>query len=283
MTPRAIRIPLLLASIGLAACQTEFEADLAADPLDDAERVTLALDGVELERSDGTTVEFERNETGEPNMLLFDGDQTYEVVTDNDADDGDFTGIRLLFARNGSEYVAEDDPTEIEIETPDNPPFVDVDLEVKKDERTTVLMAIDLRLSLTVDQDDEDATLSPVMRAVRAEDEADVAGRVGSSLRNDSACTGGGAAVYAFEGHDVEPDERNAEDAEPFATAPVSSSDGFYHLILLPAGEYTLAFTCDGDHENGLLEADNDGDGVRFADETENVTLDEGESERQDF
>lgn len=283
MTPRAIRIPLLLASLLLAACQTEFEADLAADPLDNAERVTLALDGVELERSDGTTVEFERNETGEVDMLQFDGDQLYEVVTDDDTkDDGEFTGIRLLFARNGSEYVADDDPTEIDIDTPDDPPFADVDLKIKKDERTTVLMAIDLRLSLSVDQDSEEADLSPVVRAVRMEDEADVSDRVGTSFRDSTACETGGAAVYAFEGHDVDPDERDASGVEPFATAPVSSSDGFYHLILLPAGDYTLAFTCDGDHENGLLAADSD-EGIRFADETHNVTLKDGESERQDF
>jgi hypothetical protein len=288
MTPRAIRFPVLLASIALAACQPEFEADLAADPMDDATRVTIALDGVELEREDGTTVKIERKDTALPNLMSFDGDQSFELVTDNSAKKGTFTGIRLLYANNGSEFVGEDSADEIDIKTPDSEDedFVPLDFKNKDGDKTIIMLVMDLRLSLQAHEGD-DYTLSPVLRAVRPEDEADVAGNVPPSLRDGVACTTGGMAVYAFEGADVDvhddtkPAERDGTDPEPFATAPVSTT-GFYHLIALPAGKYTLAFTCDGEHENGLGVADSD-EGIRFANKTHNVTLKDGESEQQDF
>jgi hypothetical protein len=288
MTPRAIRLPLLLASVALAACQPEFEADLAADPMDDATRVTIALEGVELEREDGTTVKVERKDTGLPNLISFDGDQSYELVTDSSAKKGTFKGIRLLYANKGSEFVGTDSPDVIDIDTPvsEDEDFVPLDFKNKDGDRTTLLVAMDLRLSLQAHEGDN-YTLSPVLRAVRPEDEADVSGNVASSLRDGDACTSGGAAVYAFEGADVDvhddtkPAERDGTDPEPIATAPVSES-GFYHLIVLPAGKYTLAFTCDGEHENGLGVSDSD-HGIRFANKTHNVTLKDGESERQDF
>jgi hypothetical protein len=112
--------------------------------------------------------------------------------------------------------------------------------------------------------------------------ESDVSGTVGSAFLSDSDCLVG-AAVYAFKGKDVKPTERNSADSEPFATAPVDRTTGFYHLILMPEGDYTLAFTCDGENENGLGDAIGD-NGVRFlTDETHNVTLKNNDSEVQNF
>jgi hypothetical protein len=67
-------------------------------------------------------------------------------------------------------------------------------------------------------------------------------------------------AVYLFQGRDVTPDDVDGNDAEPFATAPVFTSNQvnsfFYALRYLPAGDYTLAVTCRGNDDEPTTSED---------------------------
>jgi hypothetical protein len=87
---------------------------------------------------------------------------------------------------------------------------------------------------------------------------------VGTSL-----ATGG--AVYLFSGANVVPDDLDGAGAEPLATTRVVDSNitsPGYALRFLPAGNHTLALTCNGDDD--VLAVD---DGLVFRNVT-NVQLD---------
>jgi hypothetical protein len=62
-----------------------------------------------------------------------------------------------------------------------------------------------------------------------------------------------GGAIYLFSGADVETDDLDGADAEPFATTRVlesTTTGGFrFALSFLPAGKYTLALTCRGNED----------------------------------
>ncbi|MBK7902502.1 MAG: hypothetical protein IPJ97_05695 [Proteobacteria bacterium] len=89
-------------------------------------------------------------------------------------------------------------------------------------------------------------------------------------------------AVYLHKGTGVEPDDLDHAGVEPFATARIvqdvaSGGVPTYSLRFLPAGDYTIAFTCRGDAD--ALGANDD---VVFSN-AQNVSLDDGEAMRLDL
>ena len=132
--------------------------------------------------------------------------------------------------------------------------FVAVDFSVEEDKRSTetLSLALDLRQSLAFDDATDEYTLTPVLRSVRTADAAQVSGTVsvasgppGSTMLEDGA-------VYLYQGTSVDPDDLDGAGAEPFATTrivrdPPSGVALTYALRFLPAADYTVALTCQGD------------------------------------
>lgn len=89
-----------------------------------------------------------------------------------------------------------------------------------------------------------------------------------------------GNVVYVFAGHDVVPDDIDEVDPEPLATVDAvlnETSTHYEYRTLLPFGDYTVAFTCQGG--NDLADADDTGnedpmlDTVAFFEPAANVTI----------
>jgi hypothetical protein len=63
-----------------------------------------------------------------------------------------------------------------------------------------------------------------------------------------------GGTVYLFTGRDRAPDDRDGIGVEPYATTALTINTATgqfsYRLLDLPAGDYTLAVTCEGSLEN---------------------------------
>lgn len=274
-------ILLSLPVLAMTACESSLDVDLAADPVDNASRVVLPLDGVVLRTAENEERSVKRDDTADVDLLQFDGDTLFGLISNGDPKDGDYVGVRLRIEEDG--FVERLGGDRVPIDPAADSPFAEVEFSVKEDDGDNIalLLALDLRLSLSETNDDR-YLLRPVLRAVRSGDEAEVSGTVASALLSDAACNAG-AAVYAFRGEDVEPDERDGVGVEPFATAPVLRNLGggsaSYRLRLLPAGSYTLALTCDGEREDGLNAADPD---MEF-DEVEEVDLDENEFDTVNF
>ena len=132
--------------------------------------------------------------------------------------------------------------------------------------------------------------LKPAFRVIGT----DVFGRLSGSIDvatvmlEDNACNADvedddfdtGNAVYIFSGNDVTPDDFDEEmDVEPLAAVNAEISDDatrYEYSMLLPYGDYTVAFTCqaaaDLAESNETGNADPDDDTVAFF-EPVNVTL----------
>ena len=258
-----IRIAALTLASLLCACEPSFNVDLVATPLtQDGSSVTLNLDGAVMRKQDGSSEELTRGSTGQ---FRFTEDQELlptDLLSNSDIGGGEYSGIRLLLADDvGSvtrPLVADED-----IDATDAPPLVaDVNFMIDEDEDDTVslLVALDLPLSLSENADSAGFTLDPVFRAMDSSDAATVRGTIPASRFAPVACTNGTAVVYAFKGLDVTADERDGTAAEPLATAPVPAGSvaatRAYRIDFMPPGDYTLALTCDGQRENGRLAAD---------------------------
>lgn len=267
----------------LVGCEPAFDADVAAAPTGptatlagDPVRVTLPLQGVILRTEGGEQRRITRGDPALTDLLRFDGQSVFSLLSNRKIEDGTYRGVQLLIDADDAEVETLEGGL-LPIDLSATPPFVPVSFSIKEDsnERESLTLVLDLRLSLAL-RNDERYQFDPVLRAVRNGEEAEISGTVASSLLTDPGCARG-AAVYLFEGAGVEPDERDGAGVEPYATTPVQSVTGGtpqYRLGFLPAGAYTLALTCDGDREDGIDAAS---EALEFGPALD-IDLDEGET-----
>lgn len=264
---------LILVGLALGGCRGSVSTDLTADAPADSQIAGINVDvlGVEFQRSDQTTekLEFTAGEPTDLITLLEDG--SFRLFTDEELTEGSYTGVRLLLEES-------DDATVVLIDGNDFPlrlvegTYAPVEFTVEEDQSSnrSLLLTLDLRKSLSFSEDDQEYTLTPVLRAVDADDAGQVSGNVNITCPVGTSLDEGGA-VYAFEGEDIEPTEIDGTDPEPYATTTVVSDLGgpfTYDLRALPSGDYTIALTCYGDDDTPAA-----GDEVRFQ-RTANISVD---------
>jgi len=91
--------------------------------------------------------------------------------------------------------------------------------------------------------------MKPVLRLVRDSSAGAITGTVAEELRSPADCA---RLVYVFADGDrpvgtTPPDDQDANDPNPVTMARVNADTGAYRASFLPAGNYTLAFTCSVD------------------------------------
>lgn len=269
---------LVALAAGTAGCKSKLDADLAADATDAYRSVKVSIGGIELQRDDDTTETLDRSDVGTPDLTQFDNGISFALITNASLKKDTFTGVKILFKDTDSSVIPEPedggtvttDPQQLD--TPeDDQEFTPVKLKIKSNKNTAILIAMDLRLSV-IHKIDDTYQLQPILRAVQSGDEAEIRGNVANSFIDGSNCDVG-KAVYVFPGKDVNPEGGSVQ---PIATAPISG--GHYTVPFLPAGDYTVAVTCDGETQNGPAI-----NGQQFDSETHNTTLDDGDIDDVDF
>jgi hypothetical protein len=251
-----LRTTLAVAAFALvlAGCDARLTVDLGtaapADP--DVSGVEVNLLGLDFRRDDGSNVTLEFR-TGELVDLidLVDGDPL-RLFTDEQLPAGRYTGVRLLFDedQDRSNVTAGSDESPLLLV---DGGFADVDFLVEDEESSqeSLTLMLDLRPSLSLDEASGEFTLQPRLRAVRTDEAARIEGTVTVACPVGTSLVTGGA-VYLYSGADVKPDDLDGGGAEPLATTRVVGSDftsPSYALRFLPAGDYTLALTCNGDDD----------------------------------
>jgi len=91
--------------------------------------------------------------------------------------------------------------------------------------------------------------MKPVLRLVRDSSAGAITGTVDETLRSPADCA---RLVYVFADGDrpvgtTPPDDQDANEPNPVTMARVNADTGAYRASFLPAGNYTLAFTCSAD------------------------------------
>jgi Domain of unknown function (DUF4382) len=241
----------------LVGCEGTVSVDLSttepADP--QIESVSVELEGIEFQKSGGGTEVFEFDSPQVVDLMDYLGSQDFRLLTDEELDDGNYSGVRLLFGPDENDdeenQVVLTDGSEFPLTVSTTNAFSDVDFTVDKDDssKDNVQLTLDLRQSLQFDEDDNNGTtLTPAIRAIRTEDAGGVAGNVSASCPANSVL-----AIYLFAGKDVTPDDIDGIGVEPYLTTGIgvrgSSTSTGYQFPFLPEGGYTLASTCRADED----------------------------------
>ncbi len=268
--------PFIAASLFTSSCddgELALTADLAVEPPADIsiQQVQTTLRGLEFRKNDSSTATLEFTDGESRDLLTFTAGQALRLFTDEELSDGTYTGVRLLFDEdqaddafvldgNGAQQSLVIAPAE----------YTEINLTADEDESIdeTLTLTLDLRQSLSFDDEEDQYNLAPVLRSVRTEDAGQISGTVSAS------CTTAGA-VYAFQG-EVEPNDIGSSTA-PYLTTPLSTVVTTYVVRSLPAGTYTLAVTCDAQDDDPTIDDEIDFTG------TQTVELEEGEDLEQDL
>lgn len=291
---RSLTRMLILATAALAGCESSLDVDVVVQGYAPDTEVVLNLEGVALvPTGSGAAVEIVRN-TDLALRVLDDADPVATTLISNATPTGgEYRGLRLLFDDDEGTLtdrrqlpVVSRDIDRAEDADPADDQIAEVAFlfEEDDDNSQSLIVVLDLPLSLSRPEPAGEYFLAPVVRAMESGDQARVTGTVLSTLLTGTDCTDGGVAIYAYPGEDITPVERTENGAvQPVATTLVEL-DGApgplpYSLSFMPPGIYTLALTCDAEDDNGVEPAEDEMQFVAAA----NVELDPGESRRLDF
>jgi hypothetical protein len=268
----------------LAGCEGDVTVDmtteLPADP--NVNQVVANVRGLEFTGSSGTkTLEF----TDQQQLDFMDystDNNAFRLFTSEELAEGSYTGVRLLLDEDQGDdafvtvsgttgqfplNVVQGDYAAIDFEFEDND---------SKSEAFTLML--DLRQSLSFNDDNDEYTFTPALRAVRTDEISRIDGNLSVTCPSGDSLSEG--AVYLFQGEDITPDDLDNSGVEPYATAPVFTTNNtsfFYSLRVLPQGKYTMAVTCKGNDDDPATDED-----LEFRNIV-NVDLDENEVLNRDL
>ena len=282
---RAPAAMILMSALALAGCEGQVTADMVTDAPADVsiQQVNASITGLEFRKDDGGTETLSFTDGQPVNLLDYLDGNAFRLFTDEELPDGTYTGVRLTFEDDPA-----DDPVIVDADGDSFPltiaegDYADLNFSIEEDESSedAFTLVLDLRQSLTFNDDDDEYTLQPYLRAVGEGTSGEITGAVDITCPTGTSLADGGA-VYLFTGEDVEPDDRDGAGVEPFATTDVfQTTDGSraYGLRFLPEGDYTIAVTCEGDLES----PDTDDDDMDFQ-MMDNVQVEEDRTVRVDF
>ena len=272
------RLLLATSALALGACGSGSDVPIAsmslgiADaPVDEAQTVVVAIDAVEL--LDAQDAVAHRVDFAPPvavDLLEQQGGAQFLLFEGRAVPPGTYPELRLYVANQTNASCSQAQAN------PDHPSFITVDgvdyplivpsggaagikvrgpivLQEAGEARYTI--DFDLRKSIVQRGKSGCYNLKPKLRLVDNAGAGRIEGHVDAARLSASACTadaanGRGAAVYVFAGAGIEPDDDDGTAPDPLTTAllkpkPDEADTRFtYAAGFLPAGTYTVAFTC---------------------------------------
>jgi Domain of unknown function (DUF4382) len=262
-----VRAMAIAVSAILVGCEGSVTVDMATNSTANPSitGVFVDLEGVEFVDDSGRTESLTFAQPLPVDLTDYIDGDLFRLFTDEQLPEGRYTSVRLLFE---SDEDAEDDVVTVlsgaEFELNVNGTAAsDIDVTVEEDTSSaeSIVLTLDLRQSLSFDEDSNEYSLAPVIRGVRAEDTGQLVGAVTAGCPAGTSLAQGGA-IYLFAGEDQTPDDRDAGEAEPYLTTAVgtnvASSAASYSFPYVPEGDYTLALTCRGDEEDASTSDDLD-------------------------
>ena len=263
-------------------------------PTTNLSNVTISFTGMSLKPADGDWVEFTFDEPKSLNLLEYQDGLSAPLITDEEVPAGQYSELRLNInvedsdtdddSLSDSYVITEDAPDDHKtLAVPSSVLKLKGNFLVAADTTTDFTIDFDVRKSLVDPQGKSlaDYLLKPSLRLVSNLQVGSINGEVDYPLiqqtrldddqaANDCADNYAGS-VYVFEGPDIEPTDINvnSEDVQPLMAVPVSNEDlsGLYTYTaaFLPAGDYTISYSCQLD--------DNEIDDALDFQGTQNVTV----------
>ncbi|MGJ8668538.1 MAG: DUF4382 domain-containing protein [Oceanococcus sp.] len=278
MPARSKCIPLLLCS-ALFACEGAVNIDLSATPPEDVDSAILQIKTVRLLGENANTQSFDLADNFEINLLTIDRGSARRLLSDKKIPAGNYSGIELVLEAESDtldSYLSKDGENTSLIVRAGRDTQADNSFRIKDEENSTITLHFDLRSSLLRDASaDGDRELIPQLRLVDNEDSGTLSGDVATALLEQQGCDDDndpslGEVVYVFSGNSITIDELDGQNAEPISTALISrdAANADYIAAFLPAGNYTVAVSCNADLDDPLQD-----DGISFiASDTATIT-----------
>ena len=252
-------LALMGAISGLAACGGSSDGGdtgrlslgVTDAPVDSATEVVVAFTGVAIKPTGGAAVEFVFDQAKSINLLDLQGTLSASLIDETVAA-GEYQWIRLDVAAEQDNvmdsYIMMNDGTQLELFIPSGSETglkLVSGFTVPAGGNADFTIDFDLRKSITNPRGAASAILRPALRIVDNTVVGSIAGTVDSNLisacANESVDNG---AVYVYEGADAETTDVQGLETDPLTTALVADNYD-YEVGFLPAGSYTLAYTCD--------------------------------------
>ncbi|MBT8435958.1 MAG: DUF4382 domain-containing protein [Gammaproteobacteria bacterium] len=252
-------------------------------PIDDVVSVVLSFTEVRLRNTNGNWTTHTFNTPKSIDMLQLQGTNTADLLVDKLVDVGNYDEIRLLVDAAPMANYIQDSGGMQELMIPSGSSSglkIKGNFSVLENRPASLVMDLDLRQSITVAGNSGNYILKPVVRLVNVQDVGHIRGTVdAASLDSMPACSDTNPntfnAVYVYAGHNITPDDIDQSPPQsfaPYATTSIAYDNAIigylYEAAFLPAGDYTIAFTCNADAED----LDDGNDDLKFFD-MRNVTV----------
>ena len=268
-------------------------------PIDDLAAVFLSFKGLSVFTASGEETEILFDEPKLIDMLTLQNGVSTDLITEHTLKAGSYkyAAFNIDFnesyvvtdAANGSENISlmvsnHRGPVSVLLDLFLRDPNADLptaSFEISQDSNTALTFDLDLRKSIFQEDGMSHLSFSPSIRSVITDEAGEITGSIPLSqftLDNDCQNLGSseGAAVYIFSGNNATPKDIRGNLSDPFSIASVTNSRD-YTLAFLPAGEYTIALTC----ESHLDTVDNK-ETLNFLEE-QNITVSAGVSSEYNF
>jgi len=252
-------------------------------PIDDAVSVVLRFTEVRLRNTNGNWTAHTFNTPKSIDILQLQGTKTADLLIDKLVDVGNYDEIRLLVDGAPMANYIDLGTSIVELKIPSGSSSglkIKGDFSVLDNRPASLVMDLDLRQSITVAGNSGNYILKPVVRLVSDKDAGHIRGTVNpASLSSMPACSDSNPnsynAAYVYAGHNVTPDDidqSSPQSIAPFATTSINYDNAnlsyLYEAAFLPAGNYTVALTCNADAED----LDDGNDDLKFFN-IQNVTV----------
>ncbi len=259
---------LLLGSCGGggSASTSTLNLGLTDAPVSGVTKVWIQFTGVEVKPAGGKAIDFMFSPAKGVDLLSLQGGATATFLNDTAVPAGQYQWVRLMVdTKPGASYVM-DSTGQHDLTIPSG---AETGLKLIKGftmpAGAVASFTVDFVLSKSLIAPQglsPDYLLKPVLRLVDNTQVGTISGTFqASTLSAQSNCGTRPPVVYVYTGAGVQPDDiykapagttdtDPASAAEPLTTATAalnSMSDYAYNVAFLPAGTYTVAFTCDPD------------------------------------
>lgn len=267
-----------------SAATGTFSLGLTDAAVDNVQEVNITVTGVQLQPSNGDriTVDLENKQT--INLLDLQNGAVETLVADQELPAGEYAWMRLQLGPESSLSVLDDAGLKnLRVPSGQQRGLQTSGFVVPAGGAVAFTIDFDVRKSLVNPPGQDGYLLRPVLRLVDNSNVGTITGTVGQTLLSTCADAGnfaGGAYIYSA--FDAIVDDLGSAN-EPLVVAPVDTETGDYDFTaaFLPAGDYTISYTCDIDErqdaEGNLIDEEltfSDGVNVSvIADEVTTVEL----------
>ena len=260
-------VNLLISSLflSLVACSTDTTGTLNLSmtdaPVDEAENVYIQISAIEIHESGNENVTTVFDPPKQIDLLAMQGGIVATLLEDVTMDATNYQWIRLTVDTENdldSYIVINGANHELSIPSANQSGLKLISsFSIPENGELNLTIDFDLRKSIHTTMNGNSMTMQyimkPTLRLIDDASSGSLSGTVSSSLLADSTCTSGDY-VYIYNGDDATLTDLNSGDTGPVTTAPVifdaGSSVYNYQSDFLPAGDYTIALTCQGDNDN---------------------------------